>query len=278
MIVGTGLYVLRYVSAATPDNCPFVTVNPPSERGHGISFMSMPGRPGDGLAAPGDCLVVRAERPGSLNLQISTLDPYVSLDAELRLERIVTSDATTQNAQAAQPARRNASSENPDVGVLAHVSRRGDVTSDAGEWICGPDLPMPIEGIAIDWSNKPSDVDLRYSVAVSRSHQRRVLGGAAGEFAGTRGKAMRIVGLDMALTGPGAADYTLRVEALFLGAPGASRSGRDIAFAGPNGREPLVGVRIAIVANNEPKVIPHLAASNPKPKKQRGQVRVYRPA
>jgi hypothetical protein len=279
MIVGIGLYVLRYVSAGAADDYPFVAVRLSPNDGHGISLMSMPGGSVDGLEAPGDCLVVRAERPGALSLTVAATQANGSLDSELRLERIGAASDAPSRRPTPPTIRTVAARTEPKVSVLAHVSRRGDVVSEQGEWICGPDLPIPIEGLEIQWPDKPSGVDIRYTVAVSRSNQMRVLEGTVGQFAGTRGKATPIVGFDLALSGPGASDYELRAAALFLGAPIAAKSGSELTFMGPTGREPLVGVRVAIaLVGNSREIASRTAVRKSAAKKQLGQVRVHRPA
>jgi hypothetical protein len=274
MVVGAGLYILRYVSAkAAAPRCPFVTVKIPPRNGRGISLISVPHSAHDSLAAPGDCIVVRAENAGALNLTISAADPDTSLDAEFRLERIVTVNEAIDQKRAGAQATRS------EIEIVAHVSRRGDVFAGPGEWICGPDLPMPIEGIQIDWPNKPADVELEYTVAVSRSNQKRVLGGVAGDFAGSRGKSTPIVGLDLALKGPGASRYQLRADALVFGGAVTSKRGNELSFAGPTGREPLVGLRLAAVpADDQSRNARYTAAAASPAQSQLGKVRVYRPA
>jgi hypothetical protein len=276
MVVGAGLYILRYVSAkAAAPRCPFVTVKIPPRNGRGISLISVPDGAHDSLAAPGDCIVVRAENSGALNLTVSTADPETSLDAEFRLERIVTVGEERTGDQ------KNARAQAIKLGIeiVAHVSRQGDVSAGPGEWICGPDRPSPIEGIQIQWPNKPADVELEYTVAVSRANQKRVLGGVAGDFVGIRGKSTPIVSLDLALTGPGASKFDLRADALFLGGAITSKRGNELSFAGPTGREPLVGLRLAAVtADAQSKDAPYAVAAASPGQSQLGKVRVYRPA
>ncbi len=160
---------------------------------------------------------------------------------------------------------------------MAHVSRRGDVVAEPGEWICGPDMPMPIEGLQIDWADKPAGVELDYVVTAGRSSQKRKFSGRSGSFAGTRGKAMPLVAIEMSLTGPNAAGYELEVEALFLGAAIASQSGASLSLTGPSTREPLVGLRFNV---SRKRAAPLERSGTPKtlPGKAPRQVRVYRPA
>lgn len=279
MVVGRGLYLLRYVSASSDENPPVVAVNQ-HPRNSSIAVMSAPGGSDSHLQAPGDCMVVRANGPGSISLVVFADGPDASIDAELRLERILaaTDDAATQRSVSAKIVDINSpSSGSSEISVMAHVSRRGDVVAEPGQWICGPELPLPIEGIEIDWPNKPSGVDLRYQVATSRSAGRHALSAAIGQFAGSRGKAAPLVSIELALSGPRAVQYELQCDALFLGAAILSQSGRQLSLSGPSGREPLVGLRLQIA---DAQKTPAQKFEETKPQKKRPcrKVRVYRPA
>lgn len=272
MVVDGGLYVLRYVSTRAGEHCPFVKIRP--EGAHSITFIAAPGGLADTLAAPGDCLVVRAETSGALHLTVSSIVDGGSLDAELKLERI----ATSQRAPVASfPHAVQLDVPAPDISVLAHVSRRGDVTLGPDEWVGGPDLPLAIEGLAVNWPNKPVDVTLGYTATIRYANQHRVVRGTAGEFAGTRGKAAPLVGLELSLGGLGAGAFQLKVDALFLGAAILSKTGDTISLAGPSGQEPLVGLRLSIIPRTISKktASPFPSVVNNAPA---GKVRIYRPA
>lgn len=274
MVVGVGLYALRYMSAPSDAAYPVVDVRPRAAN-NDITLISAPGGQSDRLMAPGDCIIVRAEQSGSLELTISTDMPRASLDAEFRLERLTPPSQSAKSSVASGsvvPVRQAGV-----VSVTAHVSRRGDVIAEPGEWICGPDMPMPIEGLQIDWPNRPAGLDLAYTVTAGRASQKRKLSGYSGSFAGTRGKAMPLVAVELSLTGPDAARYELEVEALFLGAAIAAQSGQSLSLTGPSGREPLVGFRFNV---KEKHAAPSQRSGAPKPLpgKAPRQVRVYRPA
>ena len=219
-------------------------------------------------------MIVRAEAPGSLDLTVSQNGSH-SIDADFRLERIASPPPAPVKPRSALRATRPKPTVNSSISVLAHVSRRGDVIAEAGEWICGPELPLPIEGVEIHWLDRPDNVELSYSVVSSRLGQKRMA--SAGRFAGTRGKAAPLVSLEMSLTGRGSAAYQLKAEALFLGAAIVTQSGRKVSFAGPSGREPLVGVRLEIVKAHNNSVTKNKTANILPPKHQR-KVRVYRSA
>ena len=279
LIVGSGLYVLRYVSSDQPNDCPFVAVSPSPKDRQGIALISAPGGSDSGLAAPGECVVVRAESPGALDLTVRANRKFGSLDAELRLERIEYGDTSSAHP-VSQDIPPTTLRSGADVSILAHVARRGDIVCRQGEWIGGPDLPMPVEGIEIQWANKPSQVDIRCVVTVKEARQKRTLDRHVGQFAGTRGKAAPLVGLRLALRGPLAAKYQLQVDALFLGTSIVSKSGCDLSFSGPTGSEPLVGLRLTVCEVETPKVpeMPKEASTVRAIDPTLRQVRVYRPA
>ena len=56
--------------------------------------------------------------------------------------------------------------------------------------------------------------------------------------------ALPIVGLMLEVYGPGAGDFELDVEAIFLGAPIMRMRGQCVVLSGPTSREPLVGLKI----------------------------------
>jgi hypothetical protein len=276
MIVGSGLYLLRYVSTRAASGCPIVRARPSSTDGRGISIQPLPGRATADLASPGECVLIRAENSGALDVTVFSADPNGSLEAEVRLERIVTSENAKSERVSQAPV---LASAKPALQVLAHVAHRGDCVVGHGSWICGPDLPMSIEGIAIRWPNKPANVELRYAAISEKSPRGRAQEKSAGEFAGTRGKAAPLLGLSLALSGPQAADYELRAEALFLGSSVERKSGSQIMLSGPTGREPLVGFKLSIVpTRNLPAPAQPAVTGEAVAMKQVGRVRVYRPA
>jgi hypothetical protein len=143
-----------------------------------------------------------------------------------------------------------------------------------GDWIAGPELPAQIEGIELRWPGKPADVDLEYVVTVGTRGAQRLPVRRTGEFAGTRGRGLPITSLAISLRGGNT--LSMRLEALFLGAPAVSKKGRELSVAGPTGREPLVGLRMSMIGAQvqttaAPKVIEPISRSHAK-----DQVRVFR--
>ncbi len=98
-------------------------------------------------------------------------------------------------------AARDARDIEPEIEVLAHVSHRGDVLFAQGEWICGPDSPMPIEGVEIRWPNKPAGVSLNYEVAAGVRKRERSRELQVGAVCRQPRAASPLVGIKLRLTG-----------------------------------------------------------------------------
>jgi hypothetical protein len=242
--VAQGLFVLRYVSSRAGLNAPVVAVSAP--RGSAVQVIS-PSNEDAVLVSPGDALVVRAERDSFITVSVTPSQQNGSRDAELVLERVSTS-LRPAAASDVTPDREKPDFGPHDLQILAHVARRGDVLVRAGQWICGPQLPMAIEGIELRWNNRPRGVDIVSRATINARGTRELAERATGEFLGTRGRAAPITSLTMTLTGPGTEDLSLTCDALFLGLAVKTVSGRSCVLSGVTGREPLVGLRLSIMS------------------------------
>lgn len=244
--VTQGLFVLRYISSKAGLNAPTVSVATPP--GSGVDVIS----PGEGepqLVSPGDGIVVRAARDAFLNLSVRPSHINGSCDAELVLERVSTTIRQDEPLPAPEDfSRRGAVPSIDDIEILAHVSRRGDVVVKPGQWICGPQLPMAIEGVEIRWKNRPQDFDIVANATVNARGLKQLPQQSIGSFLGTRGKAAPLTALTLSTAGSAAADFSLACDALFLGMPVMSVSGKSCALSGATGWEPLVGLRVSVVS------------------------------
>jgi hypothetical protein len=290
--VDRGLVLVRYATAGDEMRPPKieVLVNPKDEK-H-IEIISNPLDSESVLWAPGGCLVVRATRPGKLFIEVIPVDEQGSTAATVKVEMLSQGEISGARSASADIRTVVASGSRSKVAsevasqidsqidsrvaldrlrIIGHVAGIGDVTARADEWVAGPTAPARIEGLSIVWPGKPDDLDIRYCVRLARPHAVSGRMMELGAYAGTRGRALPIVGIRFEMSGSAAASFRLVSEAAFLGAPIARTSGKQIEMSGPTGREPLVGFRLRLDEID----IPLQPVLTPAARSQ-GRVRVFR--
>lgn len=266
--VERGLLLVRYATADSA-GCPprvEIAVNPKHRRN--IELVLDPEQSDAVLWRPGTCLIVRATGPGQLLVQVTPSELGGSTAATVKLESL------TQGEPETTAWSQTITDEGcRGVSVLGHVAGIGDVLAQADEWIAGPHAPARVEGLSIVWPGKPKGIDICYSVKLARPHAASGRTMGLGDYAGTRGRALPVVGFTIELSGAGAADFQLVGEAAFLGAPLQRMVGTRIAVSGPTGREPLVGFKLRLDEISAP-----LQPELPTKKRSRtsGEVRVFR--
>jgi hypothetical protein len=243
-----GLYVLRYETSVDVSQPPLVTVLCEAGRNEVILH---PEQTRATMSAPGQALVIRAVETGNVQVEIASSAGAGTLDATLKFEPLRRDTGGPAGLSIGTPsANPYAAATVPaapaNIQLLGHVARLGDVVVGSDEWLGGLSSPARIEGFLVRWPGKPADVQLRYAATVAgqRPGEARLV--EVDEYTGTRGRARPLVGLTAELTGPGARNYQLTMEALFLGAPTRRMSGQSLVVAGPTGREPLVGLRMSL--------------------------------
>jgi len=239
--VQKGLTLIRYESAKDESRPPtvFVKIASGSES---IAELMLPSDTSDPILwSPGGCLVVRAVGPARLDVEVNSLDPSGSVAAKLELLQLTSDPAEVRKL--------SSPSGPPDLSafrLLGHVAGVGDVTVGAMEWIAGPKAPARIEGFSIDWPDMPGNIGLRYLAKMGGPRPETSAFVEAGQYVGTRGRALPLVGVTLELTGTGAIRYNLVSDAIFLDSPQMRVSGRCVVLSAHTGREPLLGLRIAI--------------------------------
>jgi hypothetical protein len=128
--------------------------------------------------------------------------------------------------------------------LLGHVAGIGDVVVGPNAWIAGPAAPSRIEGLALEWPDKPADLNMRYAVQLANAQAGSARMVPLGTFAGTRGRALPLIGVVLEMDGNPELQFS--AEAIFLSAPTLRAIGRRVVLSGPTGREPLVGLRVAV--------------------------------
>ena len=253
-----GVVIVRYAASKSGRAAPSLVISVP--HGAGAELIDLAERDEQTLPKPGTATVIRALRDTVVSLEVIPAQPGGSLDAEVHLERMMVSATQSERPPLqAAPAAPAAPALFPagalaDFQVLAHVSRRGDILAGNGEWICGPQVPMSIEGIEVRLGRLAPDLDVMVSGAARMRTPVAFPVSPAGTFIGTRGRAAPLTTLSFSLIGRAAQAFQLSVDALFLAAPIVSRLGNAIELSGPTGNEPLVGLRLALRAAGRPGV------------------------
>jgi hypothetical protein len=138
----------------------------------------------------------------------------------------------------------------PEVAeVSAHVERRGDVLGLLGDWMGEPGSKRWIEGFALDPKQRMAADDLEYQAVLGRGWLSPWVPG--GEFCGSRGMALPILGLRVRLRGAAAEKYSLTVSATFIDGAQVGPVQQDEA-AEADSLAPLEAFRIDLVELSAP--------------------------
>jgi len=235
-----GLFCIQYRSADDEASPPKVVVSPAPGDERKVELILHPDAEQAVLWQPGSSLIVRTSSSAQLSVQVVPVRPNGSKAASLKFENL-TQGTPTQ----ARRSRQNQDLETEGLRLLGHVAGRGDVVVGPNEWVAGPATPSRIEGIAIEWPEKPDDLKLRYAVkSAAQTGTPKMVD--LETFAGTRGRALPVSGIVLEMSGAGASGCQFVAEALFLSSPMLRAVGQRVVLSGPTGREPLVGLRVGI--------------------------------
>ncbi len=124
---------------------------------------------------------------------------------------------TAQVAETPEPAE-EASPAQPDAGrpveVAAHIYGLGDVGGRLGEWMGEPGSKRWVEGFGLAPSSGIGLADIEYQAVLGRGWLSPWAEG--GQFCGSRGMSLPILGLRVRLRGAAASAYTVLVSATFV--------------------------------------------------------------
>ncbi len=98
--------------------------------------------------------------------------------------------------------------------IIAHVQRVGDTGRAFGEWVGTPGSQMAIEGFSLTAPKDLEPADLTYQAVLGRGWMSPW--SESGQFCGSRGMALPILGLRVKLSSAAAKRYDLRYSATFM--------------------------------------------------------------
>ncbi len=100
------------------------------------------------------------------------------------------------------------------MDVMAHIQTRGDIGTRFGDWLGEQGSGHWIEGFVISPTNGIALADIEYQVVLGRGWSSPWVEG--GQFAGSRGMNLPILGLRVRLLGEAAKSFELRYAAHFI--------------------------------------------------------------
>lgn len=267
-----GLFFINYKSADDSLSPPHVTVAPAEGHERRMEIILHPDATEPTLWEPNSGLVVRVNTPGTLQVRVQPKSPGGSQAAVVRIEPIHAGQMSFTSAGQSNDIGLHTQVATAGLKLLGHVAGRGDVIVGPNAWIAGPTAPSRVEGLALEWPDKPAGVDIRYAVQFANGQAGSGRMVPLGTYAGTRGRALPLTGVVLEMNGTDELEFV--ADAGFLNAPTLHAVGKRVVLSGPTSREPLVGLRIGIarIATAEQITIP--AA----PRKTAGpaRVRVFR--
>ncbi|WP_086643999.1 hypothetical protein [Acetobacter sp. DsW_063] len=132
--------------------------------------------------------------------------------------------------------------------VAAHIQRRGDVSARLGEWMGKPGSRSWIEGFGISPDHTITPADIEYQAVLGKGWLSPWAQG--GQYCGSRGMALPILGLKVRLKGEAAEAYSCLLEASFT--DGTKIGPIDGAIAAEaESLAPLEAFRIAIAPRDD---------------------------
>jgi hypothetical protein len=177
-------------------------------------------RPDGWLTGGGDAALIRVQT-GPAQVLVTIYQPVGSAQEsapKLRVLRLSEGAAPEGAAAAATPAvtgvRRPVMVLTEPHDIIAHVQRTGDTGRSFGEWVGTPGSQMAIEGFSLSAPKDLEPGDLTYQAVLGRGWMSPW--SESGQFCGSRGMALPILGLRVKLSGAAAKRYDLRYSATFL--------------------------------------------------------------
>lgn len=223
MTLDSGLFCIvneANASAAMDQGLPGVRISPPPLGENGVEISGF--RPDGWLSAQGDAALVRVKK-GPAQVLVTVYQVAGRPDAAPRLQVLRLGDGAAAPAVPAAPAKPQPAPVMMDV--LGHIQTRGDVGAKFGAWLGDVESGNWIEGIAIAAPEGIAAEDVSYQAVLGRGWLSPWV--EAGQYCGSRGMALPLLGLRVRLQGDAAARYDIACEASFVDGSKAGPVGSD---------------------------------------------------
>ena len=244
MSLPAGLFCIVNEPGESKIGLPGIRISPPPQGNADIEIAGF--RPDGWLAASGDAALVRISRGPAQILVTIYQSPNESDAPKLQVRQLIGGvDATVQSPpQAVTPA------QSTKMDVMAHIQSRGDVGARFGNWLGEPGGGNWIEGFAIAAPEGIEPRDFSYQAVLGRGWLSPWV--EAGQYCGSRGMALPLLGLRVRLQREAAQRFELSCSASFI----------DGSTAGPMGSdETCEGVKLAPLEAIQVTLTPRLDAA-----------------
>lgn len=213
--------------AARNHGMPGVRISPPPAGGENIEISGF--RTDGWLSAEGDATLVRVrKKPAQILVTIYQLPNEASSAPRLQVRQLLGGEDMPgdqlPNAPAPAPAATQAPA-NAKIALLAHIQTRGDVGAAFGDWLGERGSNNWIEGFAINAPEGVQPADFTYQAVLGRGWLSPWV--EAGQYCGSRGMALPLLGLRIRLGGEAAEQYEISYSASFVGGASAGPVGND---------------------------------------------------
>jgi hypothetical protein len=241
-----GMYIVRFNAIPTLGEGAILSIAP-SENGVKFDFLASDGVKNNTLFNQSDCIVVRCAG-GEGNLLITSLCKSDSRPVGTRIDKITgaTDRPGADTGGMALQAQSQARLPQPaaiHLKLLGHVEMSGDVAAHRGDWLGDPKSSRRLEGFAIDWDDRPQELDIASSCVIGGLGRSPAV--LSGGFCGSRQRAAPITALTVSLVGKNASAHQLNMEAVFAGCPPQTMH-TGVEVRGITGREQLVAIRASV--------------------------------
>ncbi len=214
--------------AAVHNGMPGVRISPPPIGGQNVEISGF--RSDGWLSAEGDAVLVRIKnQPAQVLVTIYQFANMPDASPKLQVRQLLNGAHMAANAPQPPAAANNqapapsATAETADF--MAHIQSRGDVGSKFGEWLGEKGSQNWIEGFAINVPDGIVASDLSYQGVLGRGWLSPWV--EAGEYCGSRGMALPLLGLRIRLSGEAAEKYEVSYSASFIGGASSGPVGND---------------------------------------------------
>jgi hypothetical protein len=258
MSLPAGLFCIVNEPGPGKNGLPGIRISPPPQGNADIEIAGF--RPDGWLAANGDAALVRISRgPAQILVTIyqSPNEPDAAPKMQVR-QLIGGVEARPAQAPAQSTPQALTPAQSTKMDVMAHIQSRGDVGARFGDWLGEPGGGNWIEGFAIAAPEGIEPRDFSYQAVLGRGWLSPWV--EAGQYCGSRGMALPLLGLRLRLQRQAAERFELGCSATFTDGSAAGPMRSDETCEGLK-LAPLEAMQVTLTPR------PNLAVKPGRPKR-----------